>query len=46
MNYQLKIGDIQLYKGDCLQVMPLLADNSVDAIICDLPYGKLFLFDN
>lgn len=39
MNYQLKIGDIQLYKGDCLQVMPLLADNSVDAIICDLPYG-------
>ena len=32
-------GDIQLYKGDCLEWMPTIADKSVDAIICDLPYG-------
>jgi len=25
--------------GDCLQAMPLLADNSVDMILADLPYG-------
>lgn len=30
-------GDIQLYKGDCLEWMPTIADKSVDAIICDLP---------
>jgi len=30
---------IQLYKGDCLEVMKSIADKSIDAIICDLPYG-------
>lgn len=29
----------QLYKGDCLEVMKALPDNSVDLILCDLPYG-------
>lgn len=31
--------DYQLYQGDCLEILPTLADGSVDAIICDLPYG-------
>jgi len=30
-------GDVQLYLGDCLQVLPTLG--SVDAIITDPPYG-------
>lgn len=29
-----------LIKGDCLEVMPSLADKSIDLIIADLPYGK------
>ena len=33
------MADMELYLGDCLEVMPKLADKSVDAIICDLPYG-------
>ena len=28
-----------LFNGDCLEVMQQIANNSVDAIICDLPYG-------
>lgn len=32
-------GDrVQLYKGDCLEIMPQL-EGQFDAIICDLPYG-------
>ena len=30
---------IRLLQGDCLEVMKGLADNSVDLILCDLPYG-------
>lgn len=30
---------IQLYNGDCLEVMKTLPDNSIDLILCDLPYG-------
>lgn len=30
---------IQLYKGDCLEVMKQIPDKSVDMILCDLPYG-------
>ena len=29
----------QLYNGDCLEIMKDIADNSIDCIICDLPYG-------
>ena len=29
----------KLINGDCLEVMPTLESGSVDAIICDLPYG-------
>lgn len=28
-----------LIRGDCLEVMPYIADGSVDAIIADPPYG-------
>lgn len=30
---------IDLRLGDCLEVMKTIPDNSIDAIICDLPYG-------
>ncbi len=34
----MKINEI--YKGDCLELMPKLLDNkSIDMIFCDLPYG-------
>ena len=29
----------RLYLGDCLEVMKDIDDKSIDAIICDLPYG-------
>jgi len=28
-----------LWNGDCLELMKDIPDNSIDAIICDLPYG-------
>jgi DNA modification methylase len=28
-----------LILGDCLEVLPYLADSSIDAIITDVPYG-------
>jgi site-specific DNA-methyltransferase (adenine-specific) len=31
--------EVDLRLGDCLDVMAALADNSVDLILCDLPYG-------
>ena len=30
---------IDLQKGDCLEIMKDIPDKSIDAIICDLPYG-------
>lgn len=30
---------VNLYKGDCLEVMKTIPDGSVDMILCDLPYG-------
>ena len=30
---------VDLRQGDCLQVMKELPDNSIDMILCDLPYG-------
>ena len=30
---------INLIQGDCLEVMKTIKDKSIDAIICDLPYG-------
>lgn len=31
--------DINLFNGDCLEVMKGIPDGSVDMILCDLPYG-------
>jgi site-specific DNA-methyltransferase (adenine-specific) len=31
--------DIKLYHGDCLEKMSLIPDDSVDLVLCDLPYG-------
>ena len=31
--------NIELYHGDCLEVMKDIPDKSVDMILCDLPYG-------
>jgi site-specific DNA-methyltransferase (adenine-specific) len=30
---------VQLFQGDCLEIMPTLASGSVDMVLCDLPYG-------
>lgn len=29
---------IELYHGDCLEVMTHIASKSIDCVICDLPY--------
>lgn len=29
----------KLHNGDCLEIMRAIPDNSIDCIICDLPYG-------
>ena len=42
LNYLKGIGQVEadtIYNCDFLEVMPFIAVNSVDAIICDLPYG-------
>lgn len=39
MNSPIILGKATLYNADCLDVMSDIADGSVDAIICDLPYG-------
>jgi len=31
--------EMKLYMGDCIEKMKLLEDDSVDLILCDLPYG-------
>lgn len=33
------MSNYNLYLGDCLEIVPTLPDNSVDAIIADWPYG-------
>lgn len=42
LNSLKNIGQVELntiYNCDCLDGMSYIADKSVDAIICDLPYG-------
>ena len=29
----------KIYLGDCLDLMPQIRDQSVDMVLCDLPYG-------
>ena len=31
--------DIELWQGDCLELMKYIPDKSIDMILCDLPYG-------
>jgi len=33
----------QLFCGDCLEVMKTMADDSVDSIVTDPPYGISFM---
>ena len=35
----IKIEDIELWHGDCLELMNDIPDKSVDMVLCDLPYG-------
>ena len=37
---------LQLYNADCLEQMKSIPDNSIDLIICDLPYGCLTTGEN
>jgi len=39
----LVIGDATIYQGNNLDVLPTLADNSVDSIVCDPPYELGFM---
>ena len=32
------MSNINLYQGDCLEVMKQIKDKSIDMILCDLPY--------
>jgi len=36
-------GDVTLYLGDCLEVLPTLAAGSVDAVVTDPPYGNNYI---
>ena len=36
-------GDMVLYLGDCIEVMAALDPESVDAVVCDSPYGLEFM---
>lgn len=40
MNKEKDIGQqFSLYNEDCLVAMSRIPDNSVDMVLCDLPYG-------
>ena len=30
---------MKLLLGDCLKILPTLSEDSVDMVLCDLPYG-------
>jgi DNA modification methylase len=38
---QIRLGDCELYGGECLAVLPTLPAESVDAVICDPPYPMI-----
>jgi DNA modification methylase len=39
----ISVGDSHVYLGSCLDVLPTLADNSVDSIVTDPPYELGFM---
>lgn len=36
-----RMATLEIYNGDCLQIMKDLSANTIDCFICDLPYGCL-----
>ena len=34
------MSDIKLYQGDCIELMKSIPDNSIDMVLCDLPYKE------
>lgn len=38
----LAVGELTdaLFEGDCLEILPFFPDQSVDLVLCDLPYGS------
>ena len=40
------MSDVTLYHGDCLDILPTLADRSVDAVVTDPPYGIGFQYES
>tara|TARA_B110000967_G_scaffold209810_1_gene267794 strand:- start:2268 stop:3197 length:930 start_codon:yes stop_codon:yes gene_type:complete len=32
--------DVKLYYGDCIEKMKLIEDDTIDLVLCDLPYGS------
>ena len=36
-----RIGECTIYNDDCLAVMPVIPDHSIDMVLCDPPYGVL-----
>lgn len=39
MKGSVNLNDIELWHGDCLELMKDIPDKSIDMILCDLPYG-------
>ena len=39
IEYGIRTDQSSEHFGDCLELMPLIADASIDMILCDLPYG-------
>lgn len=37
--YETPDGRVQLYHGDCLEIMPTFPEKSIDMVLCDPPYG-------
>lgn len=35
--------DVVLFHADCLEVLAMLADDSIDSVVCDPPYGLEFM---
>ena len=40
--------ELNLYNGDCLEIMKQIPEKSIDLVLCDLPYFKIVKndFDN
>lgn len=34
------MSDIKLYQGNCIELMKSIPDNSIDMVLCDLPYKE------